>query len=152
MKQVWAATGRLLFWLSWPLLYVYLRIGRRTRAIIEHDGKILVVKGWLGSGEWLLPGGGLHVGEEPINGLIREVKEETGIELDSRAVKYLGTGQTKNKGHKFSYEAFYIALQHSGALNPKPLEIVEIAWQSPGDLNTTNSSQDLLDIISQYYP
>lgn len=130
-------------------MWIFLKFGRRTRAIVEHDGRILVLKSWLGNDEWLLPGGGVRLGERPLDGLIREVKEETGLELDPKGLRYIGSGQTKNKGLKFSYEAFYVALQNPSPVKPRPLEIVEIAWKSPGDLDKTNSSQDLLELISK---
>lgn len=34
-----------------------------------------------GVGEWSLPGGGLEKGEDPTQSIIREVKEETGLEI-----------------------------------------------------------------------
>jgi 8-oxo-dGTP diphosphatase len=56
-----------------------------VKAIIEHDGKILLIKRsdkYKGiSGIWDIPGGRLEFGEEPEDGLRREVMEETGIKL-----------------------------------------------------------------------
>jgi 8-oxo-dGTP diphosphatase len=46
--------------------------------VVIKDGKILLSKQF---GRYDLPGGGLDLGEEPENGVIREVKEETGIEV-----------------------------------------------------------------------
>jgi 8-oxo-dGTP pyrophosphatase MutT (NUDIX family) len=34
------------------------------------------------AGEWGLPGGGLHAGESPVGGVLREVWEETGQQID----------------------------------------------------------------------
>jgi 8-oxo-dGTP diphosphatase len=39
------------------------------------------------AGKWTLPGGGIDYGEEPINGVVREIKEETG--LNAKVVKLL---------------------------------------------------------------
>ncbi len=33
-----------------------------------------------GGGQWTLPGGGLDFGEDPVDGLLRELREETGLE------------------------------------------------------------------------
>jgi len=33
------------------------------------------------AGQWTLPGGGLDFGEDPQNGVVREVKEETGLDV-----------------------------------------------------------------------
>ncbi|HEY5383394.1 MAG TPA: NUDIX domain-containing protein [Candidatus Paceibacterota bacterium] len=50
------------------------------KAVIEKDGKVLVV---LPPGEetWDLPGGRLHVGEVPLEGLRREIAEELGLDI-----------------------------------------------------------------------
>jgi 8-oxo-dGTP diphosphatase len=34
-----------------------------------------------GGGQWTLPGGGLRFGEEPLGALVREVREETGLDV-----------------------------------------------------------------------
>ncbi len=51
--------------------------------IIKEDGALLLLRstGQKFPGKWDLPGGHIHVGEDPKDGLIREVKEETGITL-----------------------------------------------------------------------
>ena len=55
-----------------------------SKAVItKEDGALLLLRsaGQKFSGKWDLPGGHIHVGEDPKDGLIREVKEETGITL-----------------------------------------------------------------------
>ena len=51
--------------------------------IIKEDGALLLLrsKGQKFPGKWDLPGGHIHVGEDPKDGLTREVHEETGITL-----------------------------------------------------------------------
>ena len=51
--------------------------------IIKEDGALLLLRsaGQKFPNKWDLPGGHLHVGEDSKDGLIREVKEETGITL-----------------------------------------------------------------------
>lgn len=54
-------------------------------AIIEYQGKIFFIqrlsKDENFSGKWVFPGGKVEVGEDAIQGLLREVEEETGVEL-----------------------------------------------------------------------
>jgi ADP-ribose pyrophosphatase YjhB (NUDIX family) len=50
--------------------------------VIRRGEAILLCRvspGYPGTGLWTLPGGGLHFGEEPRAGAIREVEEETGL-------------------------------------------------------------------------
>jgi 8-oxo-dGTP diphosphatase len=47
-------------------------------AIFDEQGLILCVKRAYGPKNWTTPGGGLEAGETPSQGIIREVREETG--------------------------------------------------------------------------
>jgi 8-oxo-dGTP diphosphatase len=60
---------------------------RRLTAIVactDDSGRVLLVKqiGGPYAGAWLLPGGGVDEGESIEEGLRREMREETGLELD----------------------------------------------------------------------
>ncbi len=65
----------------------------RTRAavgckgfIFNTSGQLLLVKKQSRPnrvGHWDIPGGGLEVGEQPGQGLVREIMEETGLSLNS---------------------------------------------------------------------
>ena len=55
-----------------------LRIG--SYAVCVRDGAVLLAR-LIGSG-WTLPGGGLDHGEDPRDGAIREVEEETGYRVE----------------------------------------------------------------------
>ncbi|MFD2117884.1 NUDIX hydrolase [Paenibacillus yanchengensis] len=49
---------------------------------VENDqGEILLVK-IRRSGEWVFPGGQVEVGENLMNGLVREINEESGIDVE----------------------------------------------------------------------
>jgi 8-oxo-dGTP diphosphatase len=52
-------------------------------ALCVDDGRILLTRiaprYWSGVGEWTLPGGGLDFGEDPRDGALRELTEETGL-------------------------------------------------------------------------
>ena len=54
-----------------------------TAVWIRREGRVLLgkrIKGWL-AGSWCPPGGGLELFEEPETGALREVQEETGINI-----------------------------------------------------------------------
>lgn len=52
-----------------------------TAGVVEHDGLVLLVQTAYRR-NWSLPGGLLDRGEEPLDGLRREVREEAGVEID----------------------------------------------------------------------
>jgi 8-oxo-dGTP diphosphatase len=53
-------------------------------AVIVADGKVLIVKRAHDprKGEWSLPGGRVELGETLVDALRREIKEETGLEIE----------------------------------------------------------------------
>jgi len=132
---MWQKLGNLAFWLSWPLLRIYLSFGKRTRVIIvSPDNQVLLVKGWLGAGDWILPGGGLHFREDPLHCAIREVREETGLELSQGQLTKIGEGAAQDHGLKFHYVLFRVKLNKNVQLKRQKLEIVDISWQSLDNL------------------
>ena len=122
--------GRAVFWLTWPALWLMLRWSRRTRLLLICGDEFLVLRGWLGSGEWGLPGGGLHRGEDPVLGLIREVEEETGLRLRPDQLKYAFDGLYKSRGMRFTFLSYVVELQSKPSLKRQPREIAEITWQN----------------------
>ena len=52
-----------------------------TSAYIEDDGRILLIRR-ADNGLWALPGGGMEPGETVLGCAVREVREETGIDVD----------------------------------------------------------------------
>lgn len=73
--------GNFLYYLTWPLIWFYSPLTARVRVIIRHQNEILVVKNWFGSGNWDLPGGGIKIGEKPLDAASREIQEELSILL-----------------------------------------------------------------------
>jgi ADP-ribose pyrophosphatase YjhB (NUDIX family) len=62
-----------------------------AQAVIVRDGEVLLGRRAAdpGAGRWDLPGGFLHEGEDAVAALRREVREETGLELE--LLDFLGT-------------------------------------------------------------
>lgn len=63
----------------WRIAKVRLR-GCRIFAF-DGAGQVLLIRHSYGSGNWMLPGGGLGQGEEPLVAALRELAEETGLAL-----------------------------------------------------------------------
>ena len=56
-------------------------------AVIDEAGRILLIRR-VDNGKWAMPGGALEVGETPVEGVLREALEETGVHC--RAVALVG--------------------------------------------------------------
>lgn len=128
MKQLWAGAGHTLFWLSWPLIWICVHGTTRTRVVIHDGDKVLLVKGWLSSSKWLLPGGGLRHTEEPPAGAAREVYEETGIRLKPEELTVVGQGWTRENGLSFRIAAYHAELAGSQKARPNRTEITDARW------------------------
>jgi 8-oxo-dGTP diphosphatase len=102
-------------------------------ALIDADGRILMIKEAYGRRRWGLPGGGQQPGEDSRETAVREAKEETG--LDVRLGDLVGE-------YRISYDdgaaplivSVYDAEIVGGWLRPNEGEIAEIAWIDPDAL------------------
>ena len=57
--------------------------------LARDDDRLLLVQ--IGSGEWMLPGGGVEHGEHPEQALVREWREETGLDVVPGALLHVGS-------------------------------------------------------------
>lgn len=149
MKKLWLKIGMLVFWCSWPALWIYLRNSKRTRLLLVCDDEFLVLRGWISSGAWSLPGGGLHKGEDPLKGLAREVKEETGLELTRERVTLLYVGTYSDYGFSFTYDCYVAELPVKPIIRLRRGEIVDHTWQSIKNPNV-KLGQDSREALAQW--
>ena len=79
----------------------------RVTGILMEDGRILLVRQRLSeTRDWSLPGGRLEQGETLEQGLIRELKEETG--LDVRIERLLSLCDAEASGHTLLHISFIV--------------------------------------------
>lgn len=134
MNRLYRAAGRIGYFIIWPVLFVYLRIGVRTRVLILAQQQVLLVRGWLDDGSWGLPGGGLHRHEAPTIGALREVFEETGLHLPAKQLRYLRAEEVRWRGLKAYCHFFVIELGDQPPLQAQRGEIADAAWISLNDV------------------
>jgi len=134
--------------------------GRRTYTnskpcvggLVVHEGRLLLVrrgrepfKGW-----WDVPGGFLDAGEHPVDGLKRELREETGLEIElTRFVGiYMdtyGDGPDADDTLNLHYEARIVG----GELLPGD-DAVEIGWFAPDELPTQIAFRNGAEAIADW--
>lgn len=151
-NKLWRMTGQVAFWVSWPLLYLYLRRGRRTRVLIVSGDHIVVLHNWLGGGKWSLPGGGLHRREKSVDGAVREVREETGLILTSADLQFLGSAKSKKHGLTIEYDQFVANIPRCLALKPQRLEVLDVAWMPIAGLSKDNAEEVTLSVLTTGKP
>ncbi|MDO4283557.1 MAG: NUDIX domain-containing protein [Clostridia bacterium] len=119
-------------------------------AIIKKDNQCLMVQEAKEScyGKWNFPGGGLKAGENVIDAIKREVKEETGFDIELIGILAIqNLIDTKNK-FKIVFNANVI----SGEVSYDKSEILKVKWFSMSELENMDKSKlrneaSLLEII-----
>ncbi|MFH9548783.1 NUDIX hydrolase [Streptomyces sp. NPDC017435] len=104
-------------------------------AVCVRDGQLLLARSPApdGTPEWVLPGGGMEHGEDPLDTVVRELDEETGYRVEVTGL--LGIDSAR---HTFRREGLQGPVDHHG------VRIVYEARVVGGELrNEVNGSTDL---------
>ena len=100
--------------------------------MFNERGQILLVRK-RGTSKFMQPGGKPEPGETPLDTVLREIKEELGLELAPGQLEYHGqwSGDAANEAQT-ALLAHLFSLRHSGALEPRA-ELEEILWIDPAE-------------------
>ncbi len=99
------------------------------------DGQVLSTKS-KGKTKYYIPGGKRELGESDEQTLIREIKEELDVDIESSTIEYVGTFKAQSDGQR---EGILVKMtcykaQYEGI--PKPSsEIEEIRWLNSKDVD-----------------
>ena len=108
-------------------------------AIVQDvDGRVLLIHK-TDNDLWALPGGGHEIGESIVDTVVREVKEETGYDVEVVAL----TGTYTNPRHVMAYDDGEVRQQFSLAFRAKLIggsaqtssESSEVVWFDPAELD-----------------
>lgn len=118
-----------------PLIGNDLYIGvASSAAVLDEAGRVLVVKR-SDNGEWSLPGGYMHLGENAAYTVIREVSEETGYQIEP--LELLGiSAQARpwvypNHDQTIAVIHLFRARLAGGSPQPDHLEVTGLDWITP---------------------
>ncbi|MFZ1323763.1 MAG: NUDIX hydrolase [Candidatus Saccharimonadales bacterium] len=143
--------GTIVFWAAWPFWFVYFKVNhRRSRVLVIADGKVLLLKGWLSSGKWGLPGGGAARAETPAAAAVRELHEEAGILAAGPALCPLGRRRHSQAGLGYTASYFLLELQAVPALHLRWYEIASAAWVPLGETKQLQLGQDVQYALKKY--
>jgi 8-oxo-dGTP pyrophosphatase MutT (NUDIX family) len=103
-------------------------------------------------GVWELPGGGLDFGEKPEECLVREIKEETGLEIASisKLPVYYFTEQTGSSGVWFCHILHEVKVKDL-AFTPSD-ECVELRFFSKEEALKENTLPHVTKFVEMYDP
>ena len=118
---------------------------RGVVAVIAEEGKLLLIRRAANvpaPGKWCFPGGAIEPGETPEMALIRELREELGVDI--KPTRVLWESVTPWGVFLMWWQA---SLPSNARLTPNPKEVAEVFWMKPHDLV---AARDLLDSNRQF--
>lgn len=148
MKTVWGCVGRLAYWITWPALYWYLRGSQRARVLVVADDHVLLVRPWLGSGTWILPGGGVRGKEDASVAACRELAEETGVVLTREQLQPLGVKVDRENHFRYTCRYFDAELEHTVPLRAQRFEILDARWVPLRDIQNYKQDESIVRALS----
>lgn len=101
---------------------------------IESSGKILLLHRLDHKREgntWGIPGGKIDPGEEILNAIIREIKEETGLEIPSKNLEYLKKVFVKFPDYDFIYHMYKTFIPSRPEIKINTEEHKNFIWLTP---------------------
>jgi ADP-ribose pyrophosphatase YjhB (NUDIX family) len=133
-----------------------------ANAIVQRDGKVLLGRRayapWKDA--WGAPGGFVEPGEHPIETVVREVEEETGLHVE--VTGYIGVWVDRYADERAVPEndvinvAYYRAELVGGDQAPAPGEVSELGWfaldELPADLAPPGTLEAVLATVDRATP
>lgn len=105
-------------------------------ALIDRDGRVLLAQrpeGKSMAGLWEFPGGKVEPGESPEQALVRELREELGIDTWNSCLAPLSFAS-------HAYDRFHLLMPVFACRRwegtPRPMENQTLAWVAPRDLRS----------------
>jgi 8-oxo-dGTP diphosphatase len=106
-------------------------------AVILEEGRVLLTQRKSGThlaGAWEFPGGKVEAGEDPRAALVRELREELGIEAAAGEVVDV-TFHRYEEAQKAVLLLFFEATRTAGSPEPQALDVAGFKWAVATDLD-----------------
>lgn len=121
------------------------------KALIVKDGKVLMCKG-IGDTNWDFPGGRLHVNEDPAEGLMRELKEELGVDTEIGEPFYTAVWYGAKSGMPRIFAVYLVTLADpAAAFTVAKDELEAITWVGKDEVETAGAAPDWLPVLRKFF-
>lgn len=126
-------------------------------ALIVHEGKLLIVKRGVepSKGKWSIPGGAVELGEKIRDALLREVKEECGLDVEIALERPMDAidNITMSKDGRLQYH--YVLLQFlarlkGGILKPAS-DVLDAKWVPLDEVEKYNLTKSFRSFFQKHH-
>lgn len=119
------------------------------KALLFREGRVLLTRDH-GDSLWEFPGGRLHVGELPLDGLRRELREEVGLDVEPRGV-FATTVRVGPNGMPHYAVIYLCAFDAGQPVRLQEDEVAECRWVSEGELGELPVYPEYAAILSRFF-
>lgn len=103
--------------------------------VVDGDGRLMLVRRAKDpfAGHWDIPGGFCDLREHPADTAVREVREETGFDVETAGLVGMWIDDYGDTGN-VTLNIYFHARVVGGELDPDPEETAEVGWFGPDEL------------------
>ncbi len=124
-------------------------------AFIECEGKLLLLLNHPNKAQglkWTVPGGKIEKQESPMQAIIREVWEETGIQLNQNGPSFCGKFFARNSRIDFHLQIYKVFISPMPLVKLNAEEHIEFQWMEPRDVIHLSLMEGADECLQFVYP
>jgi 8-oxo-dGTP diphosphatase len=130
------------------------KVIRVVGCILKHEDEVLMLlrsKSETDSSLWGIPAGKSEGGESDLQTVIREVNEETSIELNKQSLQFLGVLPIEYDNFTVVFPIFAASFATMPIVKLSPREHIDYRWMKPKDiLGLPNLMKDVDIIVKEF--
>ena len=121
---------------------------------VLHDGKFILLHrhAHKSNGDrWGLPAGKIDSGETREQAMVREIKEETGLEISESDLGYFDSVFVRHENRDFEYHMFSTILEEKPEIKISDAEHKDFVWVTPDEALKMNLILNLDECIKLFF-